>query len=229
MKFFRFPRTPHLAWLGPTSPRDDKVLTPDESRELLAHDVAVEEKVDGANIGLSVDERGGLRAQNRGAFLSHDSGHPQFKSLFRWLDARRDSLIEALHPNLILFGEWCTAVHGIRYTRLPDWFLGFDVYDRRLERFWSVSRRDDLARLVDVVTVPSIAVGRFKLVQLKSMFGQSKFGDGPAEGLYIRQDEGDHLVARAKLIRPEFAQSIETHWSKRRLERNRLAEGVAWR
>jgi hypothetical protein len=41
--FFRFPHTPHLAWLGPGVPRDDKVLAPAEAQALLAGEVVVEE------------------------------------------------------------------------------------------------------------------------------------------------------------------------------------------
>ena len=65
-QFFRFPRTPHLAWLGDALPRDDKLLSASEARALLAEDVAVEEKLDGANLGISVGADGKLRAQNRG-------------------------------------------------------------------------------------------------------------------------------------------------------------------
>jgi len=72
--FFRFPHTPHIAWLGDAQLRDDKVFAPNEVRELLSHDVLVEEKVDGANLGFSVDEHGTLRAQNRGTYLSLDAG-----------------------------------------------------------------------------------------------------------------------------------------------------------
>ncbi len=68
--FFRFPHTPHLAWLGEGSPRDDKVLSPDEVTALLAGDVVVEEKLDGANLGLSLAPDGSLRAQNRGQYLA---------------------------------------------------------------------------------------------------------------------------------------------------------------
>ena len=46
-QFFRFPRTPHLAWLGDALPRDDKLLSASEAHALLAEDVAVEEKLDG--------------------------------------------------------------------------------------------------------------------------------------------------------------------------------------
>ena len=67
--FFRFPHTPHLAWLGAGVPRDDKVLSPEEANKILAGSIVVEEKLDGANLGLSIGPDGQLRAQNRGQYL----------------------------------------------------------------------------------------------------------------------------------------------------------------
>jgi hypothetical protein len=228
MNFFRFPRTPHLAWLGEGQPRDDKVLSANEVRDILAHEVVVEEKVDGANVGFSVDEHGSLRAQNRGTFLSSEACHPQFKPLFRWVEPRRDALADALFPDLMLFGEWCYAVHSVRYTKLSDWFLAFDVYDRRRDEFWSAARRDNLVHRLGLALVPRLAAGRFDLGGIKCLLGQSKLSDGPAEGLYVRRDEGNRLVARAKLVRPEFVEGIEEHWSGRTLRTNLLAGGEAW-
>ena len=57
-EFFKFPHTPHLIWLGEGHPRGDKVLSPDEADRLLREPVILEEKVDGANVGISIDERG---------------------------------------------------------------------------------------------------------------------------------------------------------------------------
>lgn len=221
--FFRFPHTPHLAWLGDGRPRGDKVLSHREAEVLLSHDVVVEEKVDGANVGLSVGADGVIVAQNRGAYLSPERIHPQFKPLFRWLLPRRDAIADALRPDLMLFGEWCYAVHGVQYTRLPDWFLAFDVYDRARKEFWSVGRRDALVRGLGLALVPRVAEGRFDVRGLERLLGASKLADGPAEGLYIRRDEPDHLVGRAKLVRPEFLQAIDEHWSRRTLEANALA------
>jgi len=220
--FFRFPHTPHLAWLGERQPRDDKVLAPDEVRELLSDDVLVEEKIDGANLGFSVDEHGTLRAQNRGTYLSLDDGQGQWKPLKRWLAPRAEDLAEALFPDLMLFGEWCYAVHSVRYTRLPDWFLTFDVYDRVSGQFWSVARRDALASTLGLAVVPRLGAGRFDLLQLEALLGNSRLADGPAEGLYVRRDVGEHLVARAKLVRGEFVQAIDQHWSKKALVPNAL-------
>src|SRR5207237_8652263 len=128
--------------------------------------------------------------------------HPQFKPLFRWLEPRRAALADALYPDLMLFGEWCWAVHSVQYTQLPDWFLAFDVYDRSRGEFWSVSRRDELVRSLGLKLVPQLGRGRFGLKDLQGLLGRSQLTDASAEGLYVRWDEGEHLSGRAKLVRP---------------------------
>lgn len=220
--FFRFPHTPHLAWLGSGTPRGDKVLGAAELREFLSGQLVVEEKLDGASLGFSVDEGGGLRGQNRGSYLDLDDLQGQWKPLTRWLSTRRHVLEEALAPDLMLFGEWCYAVHSVRYLGLPDWFLAFDVFDRAAGQFWSADRRNELVRRLGIAVVPELARGRFRLDELKTFLGPSALADGAAEGLYLRRELGGHLLERAKLVRAEFVQAIEEHWSKRHLEANQL-------
>lgn len=225
--FFRFPHTPHLAWLAPGRPRADKVLGATAARAFLSGDVIVEEKVDGANLGLSADENGVLRAQNRGHYLDLEALTGQWKPLKGWLAPRRDALAEVLAPGLVLFGEWAYAVHSVHYTRLPDWFLGFDVLDRNTGAFWSVERRNMLARSLGIAVVPLLGSGRFDLRGVQRLLGKSALSDGPAEGVYVRREEGGVLVERAKLVRAEFVQAIDQHWSKRRLQTNRLASAAS--
>lgn len=220
--FFRFPSTPHLAWLGPGKPRADKVLDPSEAREFLRGEIIVEEKIDGANLGFSVDEQGILRSQNRGSYLDIDRSIGQWRPLGRWLSSRRHDISRALAPDLMLFGEWCYAVHSVRYASLPDWFLAYDVYDREKGEFWSVDRRDELAARLGLAVVPRIGRGSFDLEGLEKLIGRSALTNGPAEGLYLRREEGGRLIQRAKLVRAEFVQAIGEHWSKRRLEVNAL-------
>jgi DNA-binding transcriptional LysR family regulator len=230
--FYRFPHTPHLAWLGSAPPRDDKVLTPQEAKSFLSTDVLVEEKVDGANLGFSVDAEGVLRAQNRGSYIDLESAQGQWRPLRRWVTERGPSLPEAIGPDLMLFGEWCYAVHSLEYSRLPDWFLLFDVYERSSGRFWSCDRRNALAERLGLALVPRLGAGRFTAERLVSMLGSSHVGEGPAEGLYVRREEGGYLGSRAKIVRREFVQAIEEHWSRRAIRPNALAPDAgndAWR
>lgn len=220
--FFKFPHTPHLAWLGEGEPRIDKALSPEERDAFLVGEIVVEEKVDGANVGLSVGPDGRLRARNRGAFI--DSGaHPQFAPLWGWVAEREVLLIDALGSSLALFGEWCFAVHSVRYDRLPDFLLGFDIYDIVTRRFWSCERRDELLRHLAIPSVPRLAWGVFALSELQQILTQSSaFGSVSREGLYLRSEEDGWLKRRAKLVRKEFTQAISEHWSRRPLERNHL-------
>jgi ATP-dependent RNA circularization protein (DNA/RNA ligase family) len=220
--FFKFPHTPHLTWLSSAPVRHDKVLSPPEARELLGGEVLVEEKVDGANLGISVGPAGELRAQNRGSYLGTRAS-PQFQPLWPWLEARRQQLVGALGRHLMLFGEWCFAVHSVRYDALPDWFLAFDVYDRQAGRFWSSARRDALVESLGLQCVPVVARGHFTVDEVVKLLGPSRLTQAPMEGVYLRRDAGDFLLSRAKLVRPEFVQAIEEHWSSRPLERNTLA------
>lgn len=221
--FFRFPHTPHLAWLGEGSPRDDKVLSPNEVTALLAGDVMVEEKLDGANVGMSLAPDGGLRAQNRGQYLAEPHAG-QFARLPAWLAQHGEGLRSVLTPNLILFGEWCAARHSLDYAALPDWFLLFDVYDRTADRFWSTPRRNELASSAGLVTVPQVLQGKATVPTLKKLVSDtaSRYRAGALEGVVIRRESADWCEARAKLVRPDFTQAIDTHWRKRALEWNRI-------
>ena len=221
--FFRFPHTPHLVWLSGGEPRDDKVLSPIEVTALLAGKVVVEEKLDGANLGISLSPEGVLRAQNRGQYLLAPFA-AQFVRLPAWLAQHSEGLGTALTPNVILFGEWCAARHSLDYGHLPDWFLLFDVYDRGQGIFWSTPRRNALASTLGLATVPRLMDGRFSLLQLKdALIGQhSRFRKGALEGVVIRRESAEWCEARAKLVHPDFTQAIGEHWSRRRIEWNRL-------
>lgn len=221
--FYRFPHTPHLAWSGAGAPRDDKVLSGEEVEELLSGPVVLEEKLDGANLGFSVSLDGVLRAQNRGQYL-HLPYAGQFARLEEWLAPREGALFDALGTSLIAFGEWCAARHSIGYSSLPDWWLLFDIYDRQSGKFWSTPRRDALAADLDLAVVPRLAAGCFDLSTLLRLVktSRSAFRNGPLEGVVIRHENADWLIQRAKLVRADFTQSIETHWRRQALSWNRL-------
>ena len=224
--FFRFPHTPHIAWLQSGSPRDDKVLTPEEIEDLLRGPVVVEEKLDGANLGFSITPEGQLRAQNRGAYL-HAPYTGQFSRLEQWIAQHEDRFFDAIGEELILFGEWCAARHSLDYQCLPDWWLLFDVYDRNEQRFWSTTRRDALAKRLQLATVPALLQEEVTVDSLKNLVAtrNSRYRSGPLEGVVVRRQDENWLIARGKLVRAEFTQAIDSHWRNRTIEWNRVQFG----
>jgi ATP-dependent RNA circularization protein (DNA/RNA ligase family) len=223
-ELFKFPRTPHLTSPDSKASRTDRIMSHTEANEFLSTEVVVEEKIDGSNVGISVGRDGSLRIQNRGTYLELPF-NLQFRPLLQWIAVRQFELRDALRSDLILFGEWCFAVHSIKYDRLPDYFIGFDIYDRHMKRFWSCNRRNEFLARLKIHIVPELARGRFTLDELTKLVRstRSQFGLETVEGLYLRQGSDDWLEGRAKIVRPEFVQNIRKHWFARPLEKNSIA------
>lgn len=222
--FVKFPRTPHLFVLPQLDIRDDKILPVEQSRSFYSDPIIVEEKVDGANTGISFSNAGELRVQNRGNYI--ESGHhPQFDQLWPWVYERVEDLRTHLTDRYILFGEWCFSKHSILYTELPDWFLGFDVYDRVEQYFLSVNDRNDLFRKCAITPINQLGYGTFNKKDLITLMNEQKssYSNEKIEGLYLRREENNKLALRAKIVRADFVQSIGKHWSKEKPVNNVLA------
>ena len=181
----KFPRTPHLLVAEGLELRDDKVLSAEEAKAMLSFPLVLEEKVDGANLGIAFDGKGEPVVRNRGSFVGPGRCHPQFERLWAWLYERKERLFDRCGNRLAVFGEWCAVKHSIRYDRLPDWFLGFDVRDVRTGDFWDVAGRDALFADVGVVPVRTVGTGRFTASPLENAVGfdpqpiRRRTGGGP--------------------------------------------------
>jgi hypothetical protein len=223
MPLRKFPKTPHLVWLSQGRAREDKVMSPREAEMFLSGEaITVEEKVDGANIGLSIDDTGGFRVQNRGNFLT-GKFTGQWEGLRAWIARHEAAIRRHLPPGAVVFGEWCFAQHSMRYDRLPDWFLGFDVLDSHEDRYWSTPRRNEFFSAAGITTIRCLVRGQFAMSDLLIFLsGLSGYRIGPLEGLYLRKENEEWLLQRAKVVRSEFVDEIKEHWSRGPLRLNSL-------
>jgi ATP-dependent RNA circularization protein (DNA/RNA ligase family) len=221
-----FPVTPHLVRPDRGFTREDKVVNETVRATLLSRPIFVEEKIDGANVGIHLGEDGGLVAFNRNTRIG-PGAHPQFAPFKAWLAERRSSLTVALTRGLVLFGEWCYARHTIVYDSLPDYFLLFDVWDRHADRFLGLAARDEWARQLGLATVPLLWQGVVgDRTRLETLASRSRFGPDSAEGLYLRREVEGRLLYRAKWVRTGFLQPGAVHWSGKSLVRNFLARQI---
>jgi len=229
----KFPRTHHIFDAGGTGvTRDDLLLSDDEIEEYLNCELTLEEKVDGANLGISIDRDYNIIFQNRSHYVTYTTS-TQFKGLKIWQDTYGGDLFSILKPNRhILYGEWCYAKHSIHYTRLPGYFLAFDIFDKFENRFLSRKKFNEVMSKTSIPIVPIVDKTEFKTKTelkdrlMKYLDTKSMFMDGFVEGIYIRKDctgeMEDWLDKRCKLVRPDFTQGIETHWSKMELTKNTI-------
>jgi hypothetical protein len=257
----KFSRTAHLFDAGGTAVTSDDLVM---SRDDIIYDkmvdgcttLYVEEKVDGANFGLSLSSNGKIFAQNRSHYVS-SGDHSQFSPLAAWIEENRSALTNILSheqgskraasQGLILYGEWLVARHSIPYHKLPAHFIAFDIYDRKVQRFWSRSRFHTIMKGSGIPVVPIIKVGnldsfectakgktsksfRKDLVNLLETRSQFRTDGGTVEGIILRIDDNSTdeegntwLKSRLKIVRPDFVGGCrEGHWSRREIEKQTI-------
>ncbi|RLN98844.1 hypothetical protein BBJ28_00024476 [Nothophytophthora sp. Chile5] len=242
LPLLKFPRTPHLIDLGGAT-ADDVVI--DLNASNLPVDIAttlvITEKLDGANMGISLSSDGSLLVQNRSHLVNSET-HRQFKALGDFLRSHREVLCAILHRDplfpgrFILYGEWLAATHSIAYTRLRSRFYAFDLFDRETGRFWDRSALEELLELsaascdgvkAAIQMVPTLWKGRTlpsrdDLVEMVQQ--QSQFYDGRVEVVYIKWECDGSVKERSKIVRGDFIAGNE-HWTQRDLHFNRLTSG----
>jgi hypothetical protein len=197
----------------------------------------VEEKLDGANTGVSFDAAGRLWLQSRGHFLAGGAREKHFDLFKRWAYAHADALRAALGHRYVVYGEWLYAKHTVFYDRLPHYFLEFDVLDSESGAFLSTERRRELLRGLPLVPVPVLRAGPLddpaELTALvgRSLYKSERWRDRLAEvvaargldpepvwretdpsdlmeGLYVKVEERDRVVGRYKFIRASFLTAV---------------------
>lgn len=218
-----YPRIPHL--VPGRGARDDLVLGPEDMSDLLSHEVVVEEKLDGANVVLWVED-GILRPALRGGAGTADRAG-QLGPLRAWVAQRADAVAELLGEGLALYAEWLYLAHTLTYDRLASLLCALDL--RRPDGiFLSVESRDQRCAAVGLEVPPELWRGvPAGLATVERLLGPSRYGPDPAEGVVVRSTGGSG-PRMAKLIRPNFAPLSDEHWRAGR-PRNRLAEEGAWR
>ena len=235
-EIIKYPRTPHVE--GSSLQPGDFDLRQVPIHELRGKEVVIEEKVDGANAGISFDASGELRLQSRGHYLDGGGRERHFNLLKRWATAHQRSLRETLGARYLMFGEWLYAKHTIFYDALPHYFLAFDVFDKQTGTFLSTPVRQSLLeRTPAVCSVRVIATGKVgALEELREHIGRSPFitpesasrlGEaarsmkldparlrdqtdlsGQMEGLYIKVEKDGVVNGRYKFIRPSFLTAV---------------------
>src|SRR3954447_59026 len=157
MPLHKYPRTFHLQ--GSRLQPGDEDLDAAAWAEVVGRYVVAEEKMDGANSGLSFDPAGKLFLQSRGHFLTGGPREKHFNPFKQWANGIAADLWGRLGPRFVVYGEWLYAKHTIFYDRLPHYFLEFDVLDLEAETFLSTARRRDLLAGLPVASVPVLWEG----------------------------------------------------------------------
>src|SRR5262249_43025756 len=231
----KYPRTHHLEGSRLQPGDEDSRSVP--FAVLAGRRLVIEEKLDGANAGISFDAAGRLWLQSRGHFLTGGSREKHFDLFKRWASTHTDALRAVLGRRFVLYGEWLYAKHTVFYDRLPHYFLEFDVLDTDTGVFLATDERRALLSSTPIVSVPVLRAGPARVLsEVTSLIGPSLFksatwresltaavaarglrpGQGwketdssdLMEGLYVKVEEQGRVIERYKFIRASFLTTV---------------------
>lgn len=231
-----FPRTIHLP-IEPNAASDDKVASEAEMHAFLSGKVSVEEKLDGANMGLAViDDFPVVRNRNH-VLRKNYSGlktpaQLQFGRVWSWLyeggkkNRNIDKVLavqEEVGSGVTIYGEWLFARHVVEYDELPDLFVPYDIWHQEERKFLDPLRTSKLlsaagfepAPLRAFISRPSEALLIAHRDQ-PSLFSSTAM----AEGVYLKTGDGEWGTGRYKMVAPWF--KSDDLWNKKPLVKNRV-------
>lgn len=173
----------------------------------------VQEKIDGANMGVSWLNDGPI-IRNRENILKKGyskiktPAKKQFTSAWNWIHKHEDDIkeIEKMWQSPItIYGDWMFAQHSIYYDNLPDWFIAYDIWSVEDGRFLS---SDIVEKILSKTNISYIKPSQIvfnsisEVVKLSEM--ESIYRDGPVEGIVLKTSNGEFLDKTWKIVNKYF-------------------------
>ncbi len=235
-QILKYPRTQHIQ--GSRLQDGDEDLSQVPWADLAGKHLIIEEKIDGANTGISFDSDGEIWLQCRGHYLTGGAGEKQFALFKQWAATHQNWLFDRLEDRYVMYGEWMYAKHTVFYDALPHYFMEFDIYDKQKKIFLSTkARRHVLQGRILIEPVLVLGAGNFASLEdvldnvtnsyfkttlwrqvlkdhaenLGQDYEKVRLQTDPSnhmEGLYIKWEDEEQVLGRYKWIRPDFVQAI---------------------
>lgn len=172
--------------------------------------IYVEEKLDGANVGVC-KHRGKILALHRAGFEAHTCPHEQYHVFSRWVKTNAAIFDSLLTEGERICGEWLAQAIGTRYLiparRTPNPFVPFDIFrpdNKRVlrEEFWE---RLDWTPLHPAHLVSGPPDGCVRPEDLLERCPEYGFHGAlePFEGFVYRVERRNRVDFLAKWVRPD--------------------------
>ena len=155
-----------------------------------------------------------------------------------WANSFKSQLYELLKDRYIMYGEWLYAKHTVFYDNLTHYFMEFDIYDKKENKFLSTKKRRELLKEYDFITsVLILYEGKIKSIkEITSLLKKSNFKSDKCketlkkqceeyglnyelvekqtdttdlmEGIYIKVENEEEVIDRFKYVRSSFLNTI---------------------
>ena len=172
----------------------------------------VQEKVDGANMGVSWSDGPILRNRKhilkKGYIKTDTPAKIQFRSAWNWLHKHENDIKKVMkwcHSPITIYGEWMFAKHSIFYDKLPDLFLAYDIWCVDDQNFLSP---DVVSEILDRTSIQYIKSEKLTLNSIQDIIQlsekESDYRNGIREGIVIKTKDGRWVDDCFKVVNRYF-------------------------
>jgi atypical dual specificity phosphatase len=227
-----FPKTSHLPH-KPNESDGDSVADKKEAEEIFTSAINVEEKLDGASVGITIwNDQPVIRNRDhilsKGYFRKKNdtTAKMQFRSIWTWFYKNKTKFENICsRGDFTVYGEWMVAQHGILYNSLPDWFIAYDLYDWSKGSFLCPRTARRLLSNCGFHLAPLLHEGRADYQSFEYLEelanGKSEWADSKREGVYIKLCDSEIVTKRFKMVREDYERG--SLWDNKELKKNELA------
>lgn len=194
-QYVKYPRTHHLPW-SENLTEDDRVMS--SLSEFVNCEVVVTEKMDGENTTMYNDH---IHAR------SVDSGSHVSRN---WVKNFWSGFAHDIPAGWRICGENLYAVHSIKYTTLPSFFMGFSIWNNK-NTCLAWDETIEWFELLGITPVPVIYRGEWDEKLIRNI----KVNKINQEGYVVRVASafgyGDFRTHVGKYVRKDHVQTVK-HW-----------------
>lgn len=205
-----YPRIPHFNKEISQMTHDDIFIEEDIRFPLECY---VQEKIDGSCVGASWYD-GAAVLRNRSHILKkgyskiRTPSKEQFKSAWNWVnDHRKDiqSISKILMSDVTIYGDYMFAYHSVKYNKLPDWFIAYDIWVVEDNKFLAPNRVEDLLSKTNISYIKPVKTTLNDVSDVIKMSElPSDYTDGVREGIVIKTVDGDFMKDSYKVVNKFF-------------------------
>jgi len=172
----------------------------------------VQEKIDGANMGISFNDGPILRNREhilkKGYSKIKTNAKKQFTSAWNWLHEHENDirLIEKMWQSPVtVYGDWLFYQHSIYYDKLPDTFIAYDIWSVEDGKYLSPEIVEKLLVETNICFIKPEKVV-FNTIKEISQFSEreSEYRTGIREGIVLKTSDGDFLKDTFKVVNQHF-------------------------
>ena len=212
----KYPRIQHIKSSHPTS--DDLII----KANIFPSEWIVTEKIDGTQISFEIVD-GNLLIKKRKRDLMKGNIDAQFHPLSKWIYSKFEGIKKVIKEDYRVFGEWLFHKHTIPYNILPDWFVAFDIMDKKSGKFINFYDMCKMVKEMDLQHVPILFDGEIKREEeIPNFIKQSQFSDEEMEGVVLHSLDGKFRYKYVTGIFREMMGVDTTKWKYRERTLNNI-------